>query len=372
MAHKGHVALFLATSGHSGVERVMGNLMRGMLDQGLQVDLLRIKNHGPTKDRLPQNINILEFPTAHVNSALPHLVGYLKRHRPDALLTDKDRVNRVAILANLLSSARIRHVVRIGTTVTPNLRRRSFMARHSQLLSIKLLYPLADAVLVPSHGAGRDLESIAPKLKGRVHVVASPVVDPALHEMAANSPGHPWLTPKTAPVILGAGELCGRKDFATLIRAFCLVRQRLDARLIILGKGKDAPRLKLMVKELGLDHLVDFPGFVKNPLSYMARADCFCLTSRCEGMPVVLIEALALGIPVCATDCPSGPRDVLQDGKAGRLVRVGDFRALSEAIIDVIKNPPPGHALKQAVGKYSISKGTMDYLKWLLPNSRTA
>lgn len=367
MMDKGHVAIFLATSGHSGVERVMGNLVKGMATLGLRVDLLRIRGHGPFVSGLPQNVNLIELPTSHVNSSLPLLVRYLKDQRPDALLTDKDRVNRVAILANLLSGARVRHAVRIGTTVSPNLRRRSFTSRKSQLLSIRMLYPLANRVLVPSYGAKQDLEAIAPRLRGKVQVVASPIVDDKLYEMAALEPDHPWLNPKRVPTIVGVGELCERKDFATLVRAFALVRDKLDSRLIILGKGRKAGQLKMLAKELNVDGDVDLPGFVKNPISYMARADCFCLTSRCEGMPVVLIEALALGTPVCSTDCPSGPREVLKGGKVGRLVDIGDHRALSRALMDVIKDPPPRCELKRAVEKYSVKRGTEEYVRQLLP-----
>ncbi len=363
------IAIFLATSGHSGVERVMGNLIKGLGGFGIHMDLIRIEGHGPYLEETPPNVRVIQLRVRHVNASIPHLIRYLRDVRPDALLTDKDRVNRAAIFARLLARANTtRLVLRIGTTVSENLKRRPFWARHSQLTSIRRLYPLAQAILVPSEGAREDLLTIAPSLQGKVFKVASPIVDESIYKRAKEQVDHPWLMEqRDQPLVLGVGELCERKDFPTLIRAFHLVRKRVDARLIILGKGKKREELMALTRRLGIGPYVDLPGFVKNPLAYMKKAHCLCLTSRCEGMPVVLIEALALGRPVCATDCPSGPREILKGGKVGRLVKVGDYKALSEAIIETLKAPPSSATLRTAIKDFTIKNGTKDYLSHLLP-----
>ena len=364
------IAIFLATSGHSGVERVMGNLIKGVGEHEVQVDLIRIEGHGPYLKELPENVRMIQLTTRHVNASLPHLIRYLREVRPDALLTDKDRVNRTAIFARILAGAKTtRLVLRIGTTVSENLKRRPFWARYSQFLSIRRLYPLAHAVLVPSEGAKKDLITIAPRLRGKVFKVSSPIVDESIYESAREPVDHPWLTENMRqPVILGVGELGERKDFPTLIRAFHLVRQHVDARLIILGKGRKREELLALIRRLGIGSFVDLPGFKKNPLSYMKRAQCVCLTSRCEGMPVTLIEALALGTPVCATNCPSGPEEILKGGQIGRLVKVGDYKALSEAIIETLHTPPSPDILKAAVADFTLENGTKDYIRHLLPH----
>ncbi|OCC15025.1 Alpha-1,4-N-acetylgalactosamine transferase PglJ [Dissulfuribacter thermophilus] len=367
MTKKGHIAIFLATSGHSGVERVMGNLIKGLGEAGHRVDLIRIKKHGPYLTEVPQNVRIIELNTSHVTSALPFLIKYLKKNRPHSLLTDKDRVNRIAILSKYISRSPVRLVVRIGTTVTENLRKRSAFDRSLQLFSIRHLYPLADRILVPSKGAQKDLIDIAPGLSEKISVVKSPIIDDDFHLRANSIPDHPWFKGKSCPIVLGAGELCRRKDFETLIKAFSLVLKEIDARLIILGKGKRRKKLLSLSSELGISDKIDLPGFMKNPLPFMANADCFCLTSRCEGLPVVLIEALGTGTSVVSTDCPSGPREILGGGKYGRLVKIGDVEGLRDAIIDTLKNPIAPEKLKQAVDRYTIHSGTRDYARWLLP-----
>jgi len=362
---RGPISIFLATSGHSGVDRIMKNLVLGLTSMGKEVHILKIKAHGPYFQRIPQGAEVFELGASHVNSAIPGLVRYLKRFRPPSLLTDKDRVNRAAILARIISGVPTKNIVRIGTTVSHNLMKRSFHQRYSQLLSIRLLYPLSHKVLVPSEGARKDLVLVAPGLSSKVKVVSSPVIDDEFQERAGQKVQHPWLEAKSEPVILGVGELSERKDFSTLVRAFSLVRKRISSKLIILGEGRKRGELLRLVSELGLEGLVDMPGFVENPLPFMAASDCFCLTSRCEGLPVALIEAMALGTPVVATDCPSGPGEVLKDGRLGRLVKVGDSEALGKAILKTLEGPVPKSALKEAVKRFLVPSATLEYLEEL-------
>jgi glycosyltransferase involved in cell wall biosynthesis len=170
-------------------------------------------------------------------------------------------------------------------------------------------------------------------------VLPNPVVTPELVECAAQPLDDPWFTAGAAPVVLGAGRLDQQKDFPTLIRAFAAVRSKRAARLVILGEGPERARLESLVEELGIGEHVRLPGFVSNPFSYMARAAVFVLSSAWEGMPGVLIQAMACGAPVVATDCESGPREVLASGKYGRLVPVGDHAALAEAIAATLDAP---------------------------------
>lgn len=381
-----HIAIFLATSGHSGVERVMGNLIRGIAIRGMRVDLIRIKGHGPflghfdnnsynenidsdikeINSHLNKNLRVIDLPARHVASSLPYLIQYLRAYRPKTLLSDKDRVNRASLLAVRLSGVRTRNVFRIGTTVSANLKRRPFLHRTSQLLSIKYLYPFAKYILVPSIGAKEDIIQLAPLLKDKVKAVKSPVITDELLKMADEPVSHRWLNPKNSPIILGIGELCFRKDFETLIRAFAIVKKEgLDARLIILGKGRYLDRLNALSARLGLDDYIDIAGFVRNPMPFLKAADCFCLTSRCEGMPVALIEAMALGKTVVATNCPSGPYELLMGGKYGHLCPVGDYKMVAEAIKKAISSPLHPDIVREAVKGYSLHNAVEDYLRWI-------
>ena len=260
------IAILAATSGHSGVDRVIGNLVQQFSAWGLAVDLLKVRNHGPhlPVENLP-GVRAVDLGASHVNTALPALVRYLRRERPRALLTDKDKVNRVAILARAAARTDTRLAVRIGTTVSVNLASRGLFERRLQCMSIRRLYPLADRVIVPSVGVADDLAQYTGLSRDQIQVVASPIVTPQLALRASESVEHPWLVDADRPLVLGVGELGYRKDFETLLRAFALVRRRRECRLIVLGRGRRREALLALAAELGVAEDVDLPGFHPNP-----------------------------------------------------------------------------------------------------------
>jgi glycosyltransferase involved in cell wall biosynthesis len=359
------IAVFAATSGHSGVDRVIANLVTQWAAWGLSVHLLKVRRHGPTLDPLPAGVRSVDLGTSHVNSSLPALVGYLRRERPTALLTDKDRVNRMAILARALARVDTRLAVRVGTTVSVNLRGRGAWERWLQRASMGRLYPLADRVLVPSAGAADDLANYTGLDRRHIGVVPSPIATPTLQRRAAEPADHPWLADARIPVILGVGELGYRTDFETLLRAFALVRQERPCRLLILGRGRRRDDLLRLAAKLGVGDDVDLPGFTANPYASMARARVFALSSRWEGMPVVLVEALACHTPVVSTDCPSGPREILGDGTAGALVPVGDHAAMAHAIGLWLDRHVPDEVYERAVTPYRVEVSACAYLREL-------
>jgi glycosyltransferase involved in cell wall biosynthesis len=356
------LAVFAATSGHSGVDRVLGNLVPAIARLGLRVDVLGVEGHGPAFDVLPAGVGRVPLGVAHVNSAIPALVRYLRQARPAALLCDKDRVNRAALLARWLARVPTRVGVRLGTTVSANLASRDWLERQVQTVSMRWTYPWADAILVPSAGAADDLAAHARLPRSRISVVPSPIVTPLLLERAGETPAHPWFSDGGAPVILGVGELSERKDFATLVRAFARLRAGRPCRLVILGEGRRRQELEGLAAELGVAAEVALPGFVPNPYPCMARAAAFALASRWEGMPVVLIEALALGTPSVACDCPSGPREVLAGGRVGGLVAVGDDAALATALAAQLDQPTPRDQSRAAVEGYTDVGSARAYL----------
>jgi glycosyltransferase involved in cell wall biosynthesis len=190
-----------------------------------------------------------------------------------------------------------------------------------------------------SRGAADDLARTSGLPRDRVEVVYNPVITPTMLALARQAPDHPWFAPGQPPVIVGAGRLTRQKDFFTLLRAFAEVRRRRPARLIILGEGEDRSALQALADDLGVADEVALPGFQENALAYMAGSAVFALSSAWEGLPTVLIEALAAGARVVSTDCPSGPREILQDGRLGALVPVGDAVALAAAILEALGRP---------------------------------
>jgi glycosyltransferase involved in cell wall biosynthesis len=178
--------------------------------------------------------------------------------------------------------------------------------------------------------------------------------------LAREEPGHPWFEPGQLPVVLGVGRLTRQKDFPTLIRAFAHLRSRREARLIILGEGEDRPELERLIGELQLTGDVALPGF-QNAMAYMARSALFVLSSAWEGLPTVLIEALAVGTRVVSTDCPSGPREILQDGRLGALVPIGDAVALARAM-EAALDQPGGAVSPDALKPYTMDAAVDHYL----------
>lgn len=356
------IACFFSTSGHSGVDRAAKHLIPALAGRGYRVDLLKVRRHGPHLDEVPDGVRVVDLGARHTYACLPALVRYLRRARPAAMLSDKDRVNRTALLARWLAGVPTRLVLSSGTTISIDLATRGVLERWVQRFSMGRLYPLADAVIVTSGGVAEDMAAYTGLARERIAVVPSPVVPAALFSDPLPRPDHPWIGDPVMPLILGVGELSNRKDFDTLLRAFARVRARRPCRLMILGRGGARERLLALAASLGVADDVDLPGFVPNPYVFMAHADLFAFTSRWEGLGFVLIESLAVGTPVVATDCPSGPAEILHDGRYGPLVPVGDDAALAQAILATLENPLPPETLREAARPYAIEAATDAYL----------
>jgi glycosyltransferase involved in cell wall biosynthesis len=219
------------------------------------------------------------------------------------------------------------HATQLRQRLVPSLVRRS--------------YPRADGIAAVSAGVADDLAGVLGLPRHRVQVINNPVIVPELSTMMEQPCEHPWFVGDHPPVLLAVGRLSPQKDFECLLRAFATVRAETDARLMILGEGPERARLESLVTELGLTGDVELPGWVGNPYPYMARSDLFVLSSRWEGLPTVLIEALFCGLRIVATDCPSGPQEILDGGRYGALVPVGDHAALAAAIIASLRDEGP-------------------------------
>jgi glycosyltransferase involved in cell wall biosynthesis len=360
------IACLFSTSGHSGVDRIARHLLPGIAGRGYRIDQLKVRRHGPVLDATHPNLRVIDLGHRNTYACLPAVVRYLRRERPVALLSDKDRVNRTALLARTLAhplgDGETRLLLRLGTTVSVNLASRGAMERLVQRASMRYLYPRADAVLVPSQGVADDLSVFAGLGSERLRVVPSPVVPEALLAEPPPAPDHPWFGDPRMPLVLGMGELGPRKDFATLLRAFARLRSGRRCRLMILGRGRERESLLQLAASLGIAADVELPGFITEPYPYLAHADLFAFTSLWEGLGFVLIEALALGTPVVSTDCPSGPREILADGRFGRLVAVGDDQAFAEAMRRTLDAPPQAELLRTAAEPYGVERAVTAYL----------
>lgn len=366
MTKKDRVALFVPSMQGGGAERVMSLLATGFVREGLDVDLVLTRAEGPYLVGLPVGVRVVDLGASRVLTSLPRLVRYLRRERPTAMLSALDHANIVAIVAHRLARVPTRLAVSVHATlfvVAPDnaVVRPRWMPRF-----MRLTYPLADRVIAVSRGVADDLAATIGLPRDRIDVIYNPVVTPELRSACDEAIGHPWFLDDAPPLIVGAGRLEPQKDFENLIRAFARVRAERMAHLMILGEGPLRANLTALIRELGVTDDVALPGFVENPFAYMRHAAVFVLSSRFEGLGVALIEAMACGARVVSTDCPSGPSEILERGKWGRLVTVGNDAELAEAIIATLDaGEPPGvawrancFAVERAVCGYMAALGT--------------
>jgi len=328
------IAFFLPTLHGGGAERVVVNLLKGMLSQNIPLDLVLATAEGPYLNQVPDGVRVINLAAGRVIKAILPLSKYLRQNQPLALLSHLNHANVVALLAGKLARTETRLVVVEHNTMSSD---KSKLIRAKLVPPLmKWLYPSADAIVGVSTGVSRDLELQLGLPEGKVTTIYNSVVDDELIAKSKAELNHPWFQYGGVPVFLAVGRLTQQKDFSTLLEAFALLRKQKHARMIILGEGECRSELEAAIACLGISEDVSLPGFVENPYAYLSRASAFILSSLWEGLPTVLIEAMACGCPVIATDCPSGPDEILEAGKYGHLVPVGDAVAMSEAMLQVL------------------------------------
>lgn len=359
------LAVLISFSGDGGVERMVTNLCAEFA-QHVDVDLLALKASGGHVSRIPSSVNVIHLKTRHSWSSVGEIAAYLRERRPDALLVAKDRAGRAAIKARRRAGQTIPLWIRLGTNLSAALERKDAFSRWLRVSPMRRLYPLASGVVAVSEGVKADTQRVTGLPAERIVVIRNPVITGRLAEQAADPVPHPWLADKTVPVIVGMGRLTKQKDFPTLLRAFAALQPQRPSRLIILGDGKDRAALEALARELGVHDNLYLAGFQSNPYAWLAHADLFALSSAWEGSPNALTEALALGVPSVSTDCPSGPREILDGGRYGPLVPVGDVDALRVGLLQTLERPLPRETLRAAVAEYRADISARRYLDLLL------
>ena len=379
MSARRHIAFYLSSFPGGGLERVTLTLMSELLARGHRIDLVLERYEGDFLSQVPDAVRQVSLrhsskwraclrlvraqPVHGLSQAramlfgthrhiplgrLDSLVDYLREQRPDVVIAAAGRIPFLALWAKAI--ARVSTVFVIAEHSTFSQRLAAFeadAAKHARLIYrqrlMRGLYRRADAVFAVSAGVADDIAAVSGLARERIHILYNPVVSLALMHRAEQTPTFDWACDTDTPCILAVGRLAPEKGFDTLISAFARVREdRHDARLLILGEGPERARLEAQVAACGLDEVVALPGWADNPQACMRTCRLFVLSSRVEGLPVTLVEALACGTPIVATDCRSGPREILEDGRHGELVPVDDIEALAAAITSVLGRPTTG------------------------------
>jgi len=362
------VYMMLSFSGDGGVEKMAVNLMKGFCDLGEDVNLLRIKNKGNFVKNIPEKVKIFQLPSQHTYFNLPYMIKFLKTHPIKSLLVMKERAGIMSLIAKTISRSNTKIFIRFGTHLTRSLREKNSPLLYTKfrLFILKKLLPKADGIIAVSKGVLDDIVSLCPEIRKKGYVIRNPVITHELSYLALEEARDDWLKkPRKIPVVVGMGRITYQKDFKTLILACHLALKKMPLRLLILGEGPLKKELKILSEKLGIKEHVKFAGFKKNPYPYLKNADLFVLSSRWEGSPNALTEALALGTPSIATNCMSGPKEILRGGELGPLVPVGDYKTLSEKIIEVLTSPPKKEKLTQGVQEYHYLTSAKKYLELL-------
>ena len=333
------LALFLPDLCSGGAERISVHLANGLVQRGREVDMVLIRAEGEFLGDLQPAVRVVDLGGGRVAGAVPRLAAYLRSARPAVLLSALDYVNVGAILARGLSRTKTPVVATVHVTRSMDEAAKRGFKEAVLRGAIRWCYRRAEAIVCVSQGVADDLVRVTGVSPEKVRVIYNPVIVPRMLELAVEPVSHPWFATGEPGVILAVGSLAPPKDYATLLRAFAIVRKTQAVRLMILGEGPLRAPLEGLVEQLGLRSCVALPGFSANPYAYMARAALYVLSSAWEALPTVLIEALAVGAKVVATDCRNGPREVLHGGRYGRLTPVGDAAALAGAMCEALSEP---------------------------------
>lgn len=366
----GLISLFLPSLAGGGAERVFVELANAFSEDGRPVDLVLASASGPYLAEISDAVRVIDFKAPGVLWAVPRLARYLSRERPSALLSALDHANVGALLARSISMSRARCVISMRSMPrTVYGETGSFRARVLVRL-MKATYPFADGIVANSRAVASDLAALLGSDRN-ISVIYNPVNVTRIEQLSREEVRHPWADPDGPPVVLGVGSLTVLKNFQTLVRAFSAVRSRHECRLVILGEGPERRKLETMLADLRLADDAYLPGFVGNPFAWMRVAKVFVSSSITEGCPNALMQALACGMPAVSTRCAGGAAEILEDGKWGRLVPVGDWEAMAEAIAAALGASDFPRGRSRALD-FEQNRIFRQYLELLSPEASTA
>jgi len=348
------IAIYLPELTPGGAQRVTVDLANGLADRGHRVHLLCSYPGGQLRPEVDSGVEVVDFetpvvPGLGIAASVPAIAASLRTTRPRVLLSAMTYANVVAAVATRLSLSGTPVALVEHTTMGME----TGGKRDLTTGLARWVYPLADRVVAVSEGVATSVRARTGVDPSDVVVLPNPVPVSEFRERATVAVDDPWLADPDLDVVLWVGRLAPEKDLETLVRAFqALHADRPQTRLIVAGTGPERERVGALVAASGLDDVVRFPGFV-DPAPYMARASAFALSSTYEGLPTVLVEALAVGCPVVSTDCPSGPREILADGEFGRLVPVGDSDAFAAALAATLDDDVDRDLLRERAEDYA-------------------
>lgn len=356
-----HLAIVIGSLRMGGAERAAVHLANEFSSRGIRTDVVMVNAEGEFIADLRKEVRIVDLHAKRTRKAGKAFANYLKEAQPEIIIAIQTHVQLMVLMTLHRHRSRVPVILNEQSVFSVNVPASGIRNLLLRLL-VKKYFPLAAAVAAVSTASAMDFTNCFPELNGRVDVIFNPVLPNGLPAFDCPVPVHPFFNNTEVPVVIAAGRLTPGKDFSTLIRAFAFVRNQKEARLIILGEGEERKQLEELSEELQMKEDISLPGFISNPMSMMNYASVFVLSSKYEGLPFVLVEAMAAGCQVVSTDCPGGAAEILQDGKYGKLVPVGNAEKMAEAIVQALKNPADRALLRQRASEFTAAKAVNHYL----------
>ena len=330
------LAIFIPSLSGGGAERAMIAVANGLAESHL-VDLVVSDAKGAYKDEVSKNVNIIDFKSSRLLYSLLKLRNYIVTQRPTTLLSVLTTANILSICSRFLSRSKCRLILSERASISAALSDNSSWQAKLLPFLIQKLYNYSDMIVSVSEGISKELISNFGINSEKSIVIHNPVVNDFLIKKSNEPLENIYFDHKNIPMVLGVGRLTSQKNFSLLIKSFAIVREKIEAKLVILGEGPLREELKQLSKDLRIEKDVHLPGFVDNPFAWMKNSKVFVLSSNYEGLPNALIQAMACGTQVISTNCPTGPDEILEGGKWGGLVDVGDLEGLSREVLVALK-----------------------------------
>jgi len=321
-----------------GAQKMIINLANFYAQKGDNINLVLFKKEGPYQNLIDKKVNIINFNKSRSLFVINILRKYLKKEQKHTIISSMYYVNVICLFCNLLNSKKHNMIITERNHFTHRIKAESILHQITFKTLIKKLYPTAHHIVGISNGVCHDLKGILGNI-APISTIYNPVISVDYkHKIAENNDN---IYPKNIDIkLITSGRLVAQKDYPTLLKALSYYQKNYNNsfHLVILGDGHLKNKIKSTIDDMNLTNHISFLGFVENPLSYMKQADIFILSSAWEGFGNVLVEALYCGLKIISTNCPSGPAEILVDGKYGILTPVGDKTALAKAINESYKS----------------------------------
>jgi glycosyltransferase involved in cell wall biosynthesis len=360
---KRRLALILPDFRGGGAERVALRLAEDFLRAGHDVDLVLMEKRGELLELVPPSVRIIDLASPRIRNAVRPLVRYFREAQPHAVQVSMWPLTIATILAHRLARSKARVITSDHAALSKQYPPKT-RAHRALAWSVRAFYPLADARIMVAHEAADDLARLSGLDRNLLEVVYNPVSAPPADLVVPPALEAAW--GGASKRIINVGSFKDQKNQLLLIRSFARAFRGTAVKLMILGEGPFRPALEALRAELGVEDQILLPGFTTDPWPYYASADLFALSSDYEGYPLVLIEALRAGVPIVSTDCESGPREILDGGRYGTLVPVGDEEAFAHAMAAALERPVDREALRARAEALSGQGPSDRYLELML------